>query len=376
VKGAEAGEAGEVIVKMKIKNIYIILIIAVVVLFLLGGAYWYMQNVVKKNENIVEIYENAKKSYGSGEYDKAIKEFSRLLNDSPNKDFEGRFKIYLADSFYFRAEDNDKIKAISLLKEIYEDSSMPSYVKAKALTELASFVVNLNETSYLLISNDVFLKQFLPSEGSTRFKILTVQKGILELSDKVYPNSNAKYTIAGNYYAPLYANKELEINGIPEEEAAKEMQRYIKEADSIKDVSTYAENIILQRLFYKALALNASNRILNNLSHDTIEGVFDELILRELAIPSEDMYSTNVIMNGRFFYAAYLFRNFGQERYSDIVTILAPYKDATADKNRYKLTRDKFKYSMNLQHEDFVKSMSLSLSEISPEFKYFLNTLN
>ncbi len=325
-------------------------------------------------------YQNANTLQDSGEYTKAIDVFKKILASSPDKAYEGKVKILIADNLHSRNQEGDTAESVRIYKEVVHDTETPAYVRAMALIGLAFVVRGESETFYKTYFTEEPYAFFLPTTGTESAKISTAYLRLLQLSDVTSANSYAEYLIAGAYYAPLLINKNLPGTTTPQQ-AAKIMQEYVKKADILisLDESLYKSNIILARYFYRAVALNASNRILNNVSLQEREDAFKMVLKKgESDESSSNSQAVSWLMWGRFYYANFILEYFDKKRYPDIVDILEPFTKATSGSDAlYRATRIRFISSLTSgSGNEFARTRAVALAKISPEFAEFLTSIS
>lgn len=354
------------------------IVLAVSIAFLLYTRYSY-QGGIDTMTAFNEKYEEGKILQGSGDYTKAVDVFTGILKDVPEKRDEGYLKIFIAGNLFLRNEGDDQAKSIQTYKEVLNDPEMPAYVKAKVLTDLAGIVNKKDESFYRAYFSEKPFSDFLPASGTSGSKMSAVYLKMLQLSDETFPNSNAEYLIAGNYYTPLLVNNTLPGSTTPQQ-AAKIIQEYVKKADLLapSDESSYKPQIVVQRYFFRALAMNASSRILENISTTEREAAFKLALEKGMPYENTSDYPTiAAVMKTRFYYANFLMEFFGKDRYPEIVTVLQPFGKASSGSDQsFKLTRAAFITSVAMKpSSDFVRTRALSLAKISPEFSQFLTSL-
>ena len=360
-----------------------ILIILGIVLVVSAGFFFYTKDDYQNQDNNTmavynEKYQGAQALQNSGDYSGALDAFSALLKSAPDKASEGKLKIFIAANLFARNQGDDQAKSIAMYKEVWNDPQMPAYVRAKVLTDLAGVVRKKDESFYKTYFAEKPFSDFLPASGTSSSKMSAVYLKMLELSDETFPNSYAEYLIAGNYYAPLLANG-VPIGTTTPEQVAKIIQDYVKKADILAptDESTYRPEIIVQRYLYRSIAINGSSSVLKNISFIEREDALKLALSKGAPYENSNDYATKaVIMSVRFFYAQFLNRNIGKERYSDIVTLLKPFGDAVSGSDpSFKATRAGFMDLVTRPDTDFKKMNAIALAKISPEFKDFLTSL-
>lgn len=312
----------------------------------------------------VQEYQQVRDEALDGEYDTAIEALTDLVYSAPNKAFEGKAKILLGSNYLRRGQPGDEAKGMSLYKDVVSDYTIPAQVRALALDTIA-WVVRRNTTSfYQLYFPEEPYATYLPATGDESSKLRSVYIKLLQLADQTYPNSYAKYAIAGDYYAPLI------VNGFVSGDAdladtARLMQQYVAQGDALKDEDLYSPNFLLGEYYHRALALTASGRILGEPSLEVREEAYERILTKAegLALePGTSAYLT--LMKSRFYYANFLLRDVGG-RDGDIKKILEPFADATFDPNTTP------PYSTAYAHE-----RARALSAVSTELKDYLTRYN
>lgn len=318
-------------------------------------------------------YEDSKALYHLGDYESSTNEFSNLVADAPDKVAEGKLKIFLANSLFARNENGDMARGVKELKSVINDFKISPYIRALALNVVARTVRSQNESFYQSNFTEPPFDSFVADSGKGRFNIFPIYLKILQLSDETYPNSYAKYAIAGDCYAPLLTNN-VPVGTTTPEQVARIMGDYIKKADAMDDASMYATNVSLWRYLYRAIAINTINRTLKLDNLNEREQAF-RLIIEKGALHENgsDHLSLFVLMDGRFFYANFLSINFGPERYPDIIAVLKPFEKASSEPGEaFKAVRVRFTKLKDASDKDFVKTRAIALAKISPEFNDFL----
>lgn len=342
------------------------------------GAYYYFRYEKQSQQNaemrlFTKQYKSATNVHSTRDYTSAINAYNQLLKDAPDKSTEGKLRILIAGSLFFRNGDGDRTMSMKMYKDVVNDYKIPAMVRASALNNIASRVIGENESFYKLYLSEPPYDSFLPISGNS--KVSEAYLKILEMSDETYPNSFAEYAIAGNYYAPSLANNSP--TKLTTKETAEIMQRYVAEADTRGDESQYLPNVILRSLLYRAIALNASNRILMSMDKKDLEKAFKLVLDKGASYENGDDYlSIAVLMRARFFYSYFLMESFGAERNDDIKRILEPFvKAVDISDPSFKTTRDYFANIGTLRTGSFLKTRVLGLSKISPEFDQFIKSV-
>lgn len=363
------------------------IVVGVIYYFVFGyGAQLLNMNKFRKQ------YTNVKAIHLAGDYDAAVSGYQALLDSAPNKSIEGKTMILRAGALYSRNEGDDRAQSMKIYKAVVNDYRIPPDVRATALNNIANRVTwDGSEAFYRLNLSEPPYEDFLPASGTGREKISQAYLKILQLSDETYPNSYAKYAIAGNYYAPLLANNKFK--DVTPESVAEIMQAYVKDGDALKDETQRLPNVKLRAYLYRALALNASNRVLKNLELGQVEEAFKRIL--DTAIPdtldnpdvgvndtpvqanetvqADDIPSRALIMRSRFFYANFLMEFYSDQRNEDIKALLASIaQTATGDDLVAQRTRQYFTSLAKSSSTTFLNSRARKLADISAEFKQFL----
>ncbi len=307
-------------------------------------------------------YSRTKNIYTTGNNQTlAVDEFKKILTTNLDKEQEGKVKILLASSLSARNEGSDAYDAITLYKEVATDLTFPPYIRALALNNIAGKINTNDITFYNLYLNDAPFNEFLPKTGSDAYKIAKASMRIYELSIQTFPTSFAKYAIAGSYYASALVDvsgntKSERLENTDVKEVARTMQKLVEEGDALKDEHLHVLHTNLLKYFYRALAIASSGRILENIDLDEREESHKLVLLKGIERNQGDELSLEILMRARFYYANFLYRNYGDERHDSIKTILAPYQEmATGDSYAALSTRKYFFQNITSKDGNFVK---------------------
>lgn len=347
---------------------------------------WFDQNVtMETNDTPIKIFD---KKYSDsidiynqhGDRTDAINAFREILNDVPDGASEGKTKILLASGLYNRNEDGDRAEAISLYKSVANDLTMPLYVQALALNNIANVVIDENESFYKVYFSEAPFGTFMPKTGDGYEKVSRAYYEILKLSEETYPTSYAKYAIAGNYYAPALSDikdnpRTSRLAGMNHEEVAKLMQTYIESGDRLHDDDLHILRVNLRKYLFRALAIDAIGRVLREAPVKT-DDAFQKALLLGIEKDSNDVASEIMLMRIRLYFAISLLKNYGEIKHESIKNILDPFKNMTDDTDPASQAVQKF-YMERLisEYNNSVKESSNELTNISPEFKIFVDSV-
>lgn len=363
----------------------------IVVVCMLGYVYWNL-NIQKTdapkssedgNEKInIEVpesqiekiqYEDAKADRYSGDYDSAIKKLNTIIGNTTDPDRKGLSKIFLAESLYLRAQGDDIAQGLRMYTELANDKSVSARVRASALNGLAGIVVSNDAAFYKTYFYEAPFSDLYQENVDKQRAILDTYYKILELSDKISPNSFAKYSIAGDYYAMLLFNGQIK-----QEDATKvatQMLQYIKDGDALRDDALYSSQANMVRALYRALGLSVAGKALNQKPEEREIGFRSALSLVQ---ESENVDNSQSVkfwsLKIRFYYANFLISSYGQERNESIKTLLQKFGSLNNEEAFYKNIQDFF-----LSRKDpgrAIHARIVLLSEVSPEFKQFLTKIN
>jgi hypothetical protein len=186
------------------------------------------------------------------------------------------------------------------------------------------------------------------------------------------------YSLAGGQY---YI-KQVTTESVPQDEKvaiATKMEKLLSDADALP-AQFYSPEVTATGNYYKARAMTAANRVLNNYTSEDIVKAYNEAI--QYSNASSNAEFSGVQYYGylsRFFYANYLLEFLGKDKESvaEAEAVMFPYKDLTgSDSDTAKFVRDFFvKVSDNPQPNFQPKKNALRVAEVSPEFKKFLESI-
>lgn len=370
------------------------LVLIAFILVIVGGCAYYFyfykntpieQTSDQDNTTTMNTFRNqyleASELASSGKIDEAIMKLSSLAENTPNSEEGGKVKIMLAGNLFSRNSDSDRVTAINLYKEVINDATIPPYVRALALNNVANIVKGQNESFYRLYFTDDYFKDLMPTEGTQTYKTNKAYLNILEKSDQIFPNSYAKYSIAGNYYAPALAEvqdntKNERLDNMRPTEAAEIMARLIAEGDELDDEYLHVKQVNIQKYLYRAIAINTAGRILGH-DIEKRESGYRFALLKGAEIAENDEKSLAILLRIRLFYANFIFKYKDENEYDAIRELLIPFREV-ASSNSYSATniKDFYKNIVTGEESHVLKPAFQKFVEISDDFRVFTNSVS
>jgi len=340
----------------------LVVVVAAIVYFV------YMEDK-KTDNNFGAEYSDAHLLHHTGDHSQSIEKFRALVPLATNKAQEAHIKAVLAFDLFLRNQGSDRAEAMQIYSELAFGSQYQVSDRAIALAELALLAGSEDRFFIDQYFSSAPLNQFLPvPEG--RFGPAKVGIRMLMHSDSLFPNSLAKYSIAGAY-ANMIGNSALDAGSDPAV-IAQLMQEYVRDADPLLGEIQYEKSHVVRQNLYRALALGASNRVLNNISFEVREDAYKRAINLSNDPEANASYQAHgMLMRARFYYAAFL-NNFGDKRETDIASLLQPFGMVDPSQKLSALTVSFFTQAATRSDTDFVKSNAIKLAALSAEFKAFL----
>ncbi len=315
-------------------------------------------------------YSSAKEDRFSGEYDSAIQKLDKIIKNATDTEQIGLSKIFKAESLYERAQGDDIAQSVALYKEIIGDQTMSSRVKAAALNGVASIVVNNDSAFYKTYFFDAPFKDLYQDGADKKRAVQDTYLKILEWSDKVSPNSYAKYAIAGDYYATLLFNGQIKAEDT--NRTAQKMIQYVADADALNDEVLYSPVAVLVRNLYRALALSVGGKELQQTPEEREDG-FKSAYARVVEVENfnNDQSTKFHGMKLRFYYANFLVGSFGEERNESIRVLLKSFGSIDSTENLLQARLKDF-FIARKDPQRSIYARITQLGNVSPEFNKYL----
>lgn len=313
----------------------------------------------------------------SNDYNAAVQVSASLAKNAHDKISKARAQLFLAASLFRRNKDYDRARAIGYYNAIINDYSIPPDIRARTVSAAATFVAGANANFLKTYLSEPPLDRALGEVDKPHAPFRAAIK-LYEYSDELFPNFVAEYGIA-YYNSILLTNNELD-EGVSQEEAAKFIQKYLKDADekmAIVGVSEYLSSAMAREYLQRAIAMELSSRILGNISLSDRENAHQIALAKTATDNANNVLMRAAEMSARFFYASFLEANFGKtgSRAKDIAELLRPFAPAATDTVLYASTRSQFLSLWHAPNENLRKGRAIKLAQISPEFKTFLLSL-
>ncbi len=349
-----------------------IAIVAVIIVVLAGVYFFYSKiSTPLKSERFLSSYNEALALNSIyGKEDEAIKKFEEALSLAPNAEASANITLMIAINLYIRNRGNDRVEAISLLKDIIKNSNLSVQRRAAALNGLALVVSNNgidNEfVKKYLFNDEPYTGYFSQTNGDT----WRATRRIFEEADKLYPSISSKTNIAFMLAVGIYDHGKAEP-GISKENTARLIQKYIADSAVTPDDPSFSYTDISIKadiMTKKAVALGVSELILHNISQNDIEAAYKQAI--DAADSDSSVLLSQIGIFARFNYAIYLADTFSNSRKNDILLLLQ--KIMSDDGSRYQNFYRHLGVIASYPNDSLLKIATIKLANLSPDFRAFL----
>jgi len=347
----------------------------------IGGYYYYAHyylptKIATLTAMSIQQSQPARDSFNTGDYTTSINNLQTLITQAPTSAERARLQLLLASDLLYRDQGNDFSQSISLFKQIINNFAAAPVTRAISLNNIAKIVLAQNSTFYKDNFTDAPLSTYLPASGSDSDKVEAAYLKILQLSDETYPNSQAEYSIAGNYYAPLIQNNEVAATNL--QTTATLMQKYVTEGDSRNDQQLYSPGGLVFNQLYRADALSVSGAILDTPSVQVREDAFKTGLALSDGYEKTQYSESPTVIGGdlkiRFDYSNFLMQNFTSTRDADIQTLLIPFGSIASSSAAITFLGSLGTLTTNPSGA-YVNMVAYKLADISSDFKTFLSTI-
>lgn len=225
---------------------------------------------------------------------------------------EGTAKIVLASSI----TTGDRTRMVSMLKEVVRDQKYPPNLRALAINLIIDdYEINFTDSLFAkreIFSDGDFMKAFNDASGDEALAIRKLNEWSLTFLPSAIPN----YRIA-KWYAEQLHQKAI----LPEIEKAtlrQKIDEYLAAGDQLVSVVAPAQRTGL------AYELKARTVALSGGTREEAERFF-KLAMETYQRPPQTVFQLLYLRRSSLFYAAFLARNYGMLRASDIQALLKPH---------------------------------------------------
>lgn len=343
-------------------------------LLAVGGAYywWYAARPETVVTEYLDKFSAVHEPHELGDFNASIEAAEKLLPEAPTTGAKAHLTAVLAVDLWRRNQGDDRARAVTLYKDLVTNRTYDVRDRAAIVNDLAFLVGAQSRQFYLEHFNEPPFAAFLPATSSSS-DMRTVMLNMFMFSDDLYPNSLAKFSIV-NIYSNMIGSNQLE-EGMSAEVIAKLIQDHLVAAEPLINDLPYEESYIARQRLYRAHGLAASGRVLGNVPLEVREQAYRDALPAAADEDTEIYQVQSTYMQARFFYAAFLFNNFGPERHGDIAAVLKKFEEAIGNDPKFRLARAFFSNPDSRSATDFVKVSAARLAGISPEFNAFLQSL-
>jgi len=355
------------------KNRYIIIIGLVVILLASGAYYFYTKKVV--GSAIRQAFEEA---HRSGDVEKSVQLGQRALSYASDKNEEARLKLVLA-SDYLKVQPK---KSIDLLKSIAADASYASRYRARAVSFLADVYMNGSRPPSVALDM-IFVGEpygsFLEKDSKGRPNIPLAVRRLYEYSTQFYSLPQAEYRIAEFYAKRVLAarlNPSVKLTK-PESEYIANIKTHLAKGDAaLSDFLTKREEDSQIGYAYWLKGI-----LLGNLAELTSDKTYlvqaEEAFQRSMELlrkPAASIHEQSQSVWAAFYYAAFLSRNYGNERANDIKNLLVYLSEPRFDDFPFRRYLARLAGSTK-DFDTYDRKNVLALAKFSTEFQDLLKKL-
>ncbi|MFH1990605.1 MAG: hypothetical protein ABIJ19_02000 [Patescibacteria group bacterium] len=368
------------------KKIVLAVLFALLLLFGIGGAFYYFQYSERKSQQLfLQRYEQSINSYRSltpenVDFKKTADELGMLLKDSRisglNLQEIGRLRIAYADSL----NEIDPVEGTLVLKELAADLRYPNDVRYTAV----NYIVN----DYEIAPDYEFAKKYIfTGEPYKNFlqdnDVELAIRRLNEWSDEILPNVIANYRIAKWYASQIYQNPSLSPSD--KNQFLNEMNDRLNKADEL--FSQY-KNIMSNRAIGLAYELKARTIYLAGESgyKEKTKEFFNESF-KSLTSPPRSIFQAVYFTRASLYRLAFMAREYSDtqveiERIKSNLKFLSDYLEAAQEPKQRNVRLVKFlitaRDSINPKYPspDFNQEDIKNLSRIDERFKKVIESLN
>jgi len=341
-------------------------------------AYRYFSALPVTRFNAAYDTTRAKLNTGYFNYDDVVGSFRSMIGNAPNNLLGARAKLQLAAVLFARNGTGDRAEAVRMLKEMVRDESLPPFYRALAAASMADFfalTADFEPMKAIAFADEPYAGFLRDAKGDAAL----AARRIFEYANEIQPTALAKLEIAMIDASRLMNN--LPVPGMSREEAAQQIQRYVRE--SSEEISSLTDDLsrgrifiyspVQRSLFYmlSAISLGVSERILHNVGYKDIENLFQK------AIALGDQYQNQrmVVLQAdiaRLYYAASLWSRFGDARFDNAKELLQPVYGRTLDAEVDNVHIE-FLRNAGRQPGTFLHGRLAEVAQKVPALKTFLN---
>lgn len=353
--------------------LYIIVPVIIILILVVGYYYKYKTN----NQNTMFVspakLQDAKDSLYDGDQKGAKEKFEAILATPMEKNQKAVTQNFYASALFRSDNDADKQLAAKIIKSIVSDQEISGQSRMFAYNTIANlFVKNSTKDDYIRYFGEKPFIDYLHASPDNNDEVLEAYATFLKLSEQAFPNSYAEYTLAGEYYSFTVAQSATSTEGVKHlENEAHIIQDLVGRGDQRKDEDLFAPTTYLLAKLNKAIALTASNRVLNNIPKEQIEKAYQDAIALGSLEKNNNSSSQLVLYRAKFMYAKFLAENYPAKvteikALGDSFGPLATSSDATASNVRAYFT------GLSKNPKSILAVYAKKVATYSPAFQTFL----
>ncbi|GEM_PF-3765448 len=362
---------------------YLLTLFTVAILVLLVGAFFYYIMSKQKNTpnqiftNFINstAYQDILKMHDAGDLDDAIKGFIDLENTAPSKGASIQAQLKVAYDLFFRNQGDDRSRSAQLYKQIITDQSAYSLQRVLAISDLMDNSILDKKFARTVAFKGEPFEKFLIEAISLGYDkndsdIAYATRRAYETAEEIYPLSLVEFRIATWYLTELN-NNTAKNDTARRTELVSELKWWTIMGESNLEASLQLDyeksklGYIYEMNGISRWGLAKHSGDLN--SYELAESSFKEG-LRVLTPEGSMVHTFDLGMNLRFYYAAMLAEVYGENRVSDIKSLLQPIiSGPPPDFKNYP-----FGFFNFLKNNQSSQVHIARLIKFVPEFKQFL----
>ena len=301
--------------------------VVILVLIVLVSTYWYfgIERPRQIGNEFIDKYQTAYELHNAGRVQESVDAFYNILKIAPSKEMETQIKFMIAFNTLFRNQNDDKIRAIQMYKDIIADASVESIQRAIAINEMISFSENDERFAREVIFKGEPFEKYLKEARSLDYEAIIPYaiRRASEFAETLHPISLNEFAIAQWYSGAIVSGKVK--NEMQRKELISKLKEWTEKGEqNLSEMLNigYPRSKIGLVYYLNALARKNLTELGNIGNYSTVEDLFKKSL--EIFESENNIYSYSLSLYTRFYYAAMLANVYGSNRKSDIEKILNP----------------------------------------------------
>lgn len=354
--------------------------IAILLVFLVGGGYWYLTRYrpQQAQREFIVAYQKAHALHDQGKINESIPAFEEALKIAPMKNEAIQTKLKIANDIFSRNQGDDRINAVAMYKEIINDSLVSPFQRMITISDLMDLYNGTQDDNFAqtVIFNGEPFGKFLNEAAALGYggepAVLYAERRAYETADQLYPLALAEFRIA-NWYTVALLGGEMKGKK-PQADWITALTKWTEKGEANIPATLragYEKSKIVVMYQLDGMARRSMARY-GDKHYDLAEAAFKRAL--QVATEEKSFGTFSLSMFARFHYAAMLAEVYGESRRADIERLLDGIINVPAEfKNSYFVFYDFLKNEAGSEHDShFHKQDLVRLSKIVPQFRAFL----